>query len=71
MSELAQSTAALMDMLPLAEQQLAYEMMKRLVLAWDPDFTKLTDHESALVDQAEEEFRRGDTLSHEQIDWDA
>lgn len=71
MSELALNTAALIDMLPQAEQLLAYEMMKRIVLAWDPDFTKLTEHESALVAQAEEEFNIGNTVSHDQIEWDA
>ena len=27
--------------LPETEQGLAYELLRRLVLAWDPDFTKL------------------------------
>ncbi len=42
MSELAQKTADMLDMLPVEEQHLAYEMLKRIILAWDPDFTKLT-----------------------------
>ena len=33
MSELAQNAAKMMDMLPAAEQMLAYEMLKRIVLA--------------------------------------
>lgn len=28
--------------MPFQEQDLAKELVKRLVLAWDPDFTKLT-----------------------------
>ena len=47
MSELAQKTASMLDMLPAKEQQLAYEMLKRIVLAWDPDFTKVTPAEAA------------------------
>ena len=52
-----------LDMLPANEQQLAYEMLKRIVLAWDPDFTKLTP--------AEAEIERGKTVSGDEIDWDA
>ena len=71
MSELAEKTASMLDMLPAAEQQLAYELMKRLVLAWDPDFTKLTATEAEAVEKAEEEIARGETVSEDAIDWDA
>ena len=47
MSELSMKTAQMMEMLPNNEQQLAYELVKRLVLAWDPDFTKETPAEAA------------------------
>ena len=43
------------------------EMIKRIVLAWDPDFTKLTPAEA----EAEAEIARGDTVSDDAIDWDA
>ena len=71
MSELAQKTASMLDMLPAAEQQLAYEMLKRFVLAWDPDFTKLTPSEAAALREAEAEIARGETVSDAAIDWDA
>ena len=71
MSELAQKTASMLDMLPAKEQQLAYEIMKRIVLAWDPDFTRLTPSEAALLQQAEAEVARGETVSEDDIDWDA
>ena len=71
MSELAKKTASMLDMLPVAEQRLAYELMKRLVLAWDPDFTKLTAAEAEAVEKAEEEIARGETVSEDDIDWDA
>jgi hypothetical protein len=29
-------------MLPADKQRFAYEFIKKLVLAWDPDFTKVT-----------------------------
>lgn len=71
MSELAQKTALMLDMLPSNEQELAYEMLKRIVLAWDPDFTKVTPAEAAALDAAEEEIERGETVSDEDIDWNA
>lgn len=71
MSDLAKKTADMIDMLPLAEQALAFEMMKRIVLAWDPDFTKATPKEAAEIRQAEEELARGEFVSEDEIDWDA
>lgn len=47
--------AEMVSMLPPSEQNLAYEMVKRLVLAWDPDFTKLTPSEAAELAEAEKD----------------
>ena len=71
MSDLAQKTASMLDMLPDQEQQLAYELLKRLVLAWDPDFTKLTPAEARALEEAEAQIARGETVSDDEIDWDA
>ena len=71
MSELAQRTAKMMDMLPEHEQALAFEMLKRIVLAWDPDFTKLTEAEALSLQLAEDELAKGDTIPHDAIKWDA
>ncbi|MDR3209316.1 MAG: hypothetical protein LBT36_01635 [Oscillospiraceae bacterium] len=38
----AEQVAQYVDMLPDSERVFALELVKRLVLAWDPDFTKLT-----------------------------
>jgi len=70
MTEIAQKTASILNMLPAAEQQLAYEFMKRMVLAWDPDFTHLTDVESESLKDAEKEMNLGETISDDNIDWD-
>lgn len=43
----------MVDMLPAEDQRLAYELVKKLVLAWDPDFTKVTTGERERIDQAE------------------
>ena len=42
MSEKALEAARLIEMLPEDDQNFAFEFIKKLVRAWDPDFTKLT-----------------------------
>ena len=49
MSEIAMNAAHMIDMLPDPDKNLAYELIKKLVLAWDPDFTKLTTEEDQKV----------------------
>ena len=66
MSIIAMNTAKLIDMLPESDQHLAYEIIKKLVLAWDPDFTKLTDEEAKNLKHAEE----SGFIANEDIDWD-
>jgi len=56
----------MIDMLPEREQELAFELVKRLVLAWDPDFTRVTPDEAARMQAAED----SGFLSEEDIDWD-
>ena len=60
----------LIDLLPEAEQNLAYEVIKRMVLAWDSDFTKLTATERQHLEEAEQDFITGNTVNHNDIDWD-
>jgi hypothetical protein len=66
----SEQVAHLVDMLPDNEQLFALEFVKRLILAWDPDFTKLTPQEAADLEQARLEFERGEFVRHEDIDWD-
>lgn len=47
--------------------QIALEFIKKLVLAWDPDFTKLTPAERASLEEA---MADPETVSHDEIDWD-
>lgn len=53
MSDIAIKAAKLIDVLPEADKEFAYEFIKKLVLAWDPDFTKVTDEERKLIERAE------------------
>ncbi len=70
MPPIAQQVADMVSLLPDDDQALAYEIVKKLVLAWDPDFTKLTPGERAELEQAEAEYARGETVPHSAINWD-
>lgn len=45
------------------------EIVKKIVLAWDPDFTKLTDGEKKSLEIAEKEIENGETVSDNEINW--
>jgi hypothetical protein len=57
--------ADMIEMLPEDEQNFAFEFIKRLVLAWDPDFTKLTPAERKHLEEAE----NGEYVDEDDIDW--
>lgn len=66
MSVMAVDIARMVDMLPESDQRFAYEFVKKLVLAWDPDFTKVTPDEYKQIKEAE----NGEFFSENEIDWD-
>ena len=70
MAPIARQIADMVEMLPEADQALAFELVKKLVLAWDPDFTKLTPAERAVLDEAAAEMESGDYVPHNAINWD-
>lgn len=65
MTKTIEQTVTMLEMLPTQEQNLALELVKRLVLAWDPDFTKLTPEERARLEAAE----IGEYIDSGDIDW--
>lgn len=69
MAPISQQIAGMVDMLPEQDQTLAFELVKKLVLAWDPDFTKLTPAEEEELNKAQAEFDRGETIPHNAINW--
>ena len=69
MSPVTKQIIEMIDMLPEQEQKLAFEFIKRMVLAWDSDFTKLTPIERERLARAEKEIADGDTVDHSDIDW--
>lgn len=65
MTAIAMDIAKMVDMLPESEQKLAHEVLKRLVLAWDPDFERVTPEEAARIAAAEtDEF-----VAESDVDW--
>ena len=66
MSNLTIEAAKLMEMLPEDDKNFAYEFIKKLVLAWDPDFTKVTKEEAERLDRAE----KSGFINEADIDWD-
>ena len=64
MSEIMAKTIELLEMLPEKDQILAFELIKKFVLAWDPDYTKLTESEKKSLEEAMED---DDIITHEQL----
>ena len=43
------------------------ELIKKLITAWDPDFTKGTDEERELLEKSDAEMKRGEYIPEEDI----
>lgn len=69
MTQVVQESVRMLEMLPESEQKLASQLIKRLVLAWDPDFTKLTPNERLHLEAAEERIDNGDYVKDSDIEW--
>ena len=71
MSSIAMEAARLIDALPEADKVFAYEFIKKLVLAWDPDFTKVTAEEAKKIEDAENSgYDDADNIDWESIGTD-
>ncbi|HZJ83313.1 MAG TPA: hypothetical protein VFD57_05855, partial [Clostridia bacterium] len=70
MAEVARHIAEMVEMLPEQEQKLAFELIKRMVLAWDNDFTRLTVSERDRLKKADEEILLGEIVEHSMLEWD-
>lgn len=70
MSGAVKEAISLMEILPESDQNFALEFIKKLVLAWDPDFTKVTLAERKVLEEAERDIAENGTISHDDINWD-
>ena len=66
MSDMAMDAARMLDILPDEEKSFAYEFIKKMVKAWDPDFTKVTPDEARRIEAAEQSGFVDDS----DIDWE-
>lgn len=70
MSPTTKNIISMIEILPENDKNLAYELIKKLVLAWDPDFTKATQQEIRELERAEKEIENGDYVTHNDINWE-
>ena len=61
---------SMLEMLPQSEQEFACEVVRKLIIAWDSDFTKLTPIEAAELKLAHEQVANGEVFADDDIDWD-
>lgn len=69
MTQVIQESVKMLEMLPESEQEFASQFIKRLVLAWDPDFTKLTPEERKRLEAAEQRVDSGEYVKDTEISW--
>lgn len=69
MTQVIQESVKMLEMLPESEQEFASQFIKRLVLAWDPDFTKLTSEERKRLEAAEQRIDSGEYIKDSEINW--
>ena len=69
MTQVVQESVKMLEMLPESEQELASQLIKRLVLAWDPDFTKLTPEERKRLEAAEQRIDSGEYVKDNENNW--
>lgn len=67
MSNLSVQTAQLVSLLPEDDLTLVNELVKKLLLAWDPDFTKVTPEERSRLDKADEEMKSGEYFTDDEV----
>lgn len=70
MSAATKEVINLMEILPESDQNFVLEFIKKLVLAWDPDYTKVTSAERKALEEAERDIAENGTISHDAINWD-
>lgn len=53
------------NILPDEDISIVNALIKKLVIAWDPDFTKVTAREKELLEKSDLEMKNGDFISEE------
>lgn len=70
MSNNAKQLINLFEILPENDQAMLLELTKKMLLAYDPDYTKLLPNEKKELESALIDFKNGDNISNgENINW--
>ncbi len=69
MNHTIQECISLLELLPEKEQDFALTFIQKLVLAWDPNYTKVSSDEKNALTMAEQELKNKETTLHNEIDW--
>ncbi|MDU5082252.1 hypothetical protein [uncultured Tissierella sp.] len=67
MTQIVSEIGRMVDMLPEQEQLLVFELIKRMVLAWDSDFTKLTPSEREVLEEADMDLINNEVIEHKDV----
>ena len=60
-------TAKLLDILPDEDISIVNAIIKKLIIAWDPNFTKLTKEERKILEESDNEMKNGEFISEEEF----
>ena len=67
MTATTQEICEMVELLPESEQELAREFIRRMVLAWDPDFGKVTANEARNREEGIRQIESGDCIDLDSI----
>ena len=59
MSNNTKQLISIYELLPSADQDMILELSKKLLLAYDPDYTKVLPHEAKVIDEALKDYSEG------------
>ncbi len=70
MSNNAKQLISIYELLPNTDQSMILELSKKLLLAYDPDYTKVLPHEAKAIDEALKDYAEGLNISDDStIKW--
>ena len=70
MTQIVKESLKMLEILPEREQEFASQFIKRLVIAWDPEFAKLSCEERKRLEDAEKRMDNGEYIKDSDIEGD-
>ena len=67
MSALVKQTTDMLMLLPEEDVSLINGLVKKLIRAWDPDFTKVTEEEKRILEEADKELKNGEYFTEDEV----